>query len=314
MGAHLSLPSIDFSMPSFDIGASSASTSARAAPAGGDLPAHLNLPSFPEFELPPIPGQENKVSIEGIAGGSFGLGEPGAAPAVPGGTSPDQWRVEAPSGGSPPPPPPPRRKKKTDELPDLPQMGLPEIAQKKKPALLHSDAAIDVHAGTKKRLSLPVVLAGLAVVALLCAVGAVLYLGPTQVLAYFRPEVTQEVELSAAQKAEKSFIEGFEVYKLAEEAEKSKNVKEAQRKFKQAATLFEKAVAFDPTMDKCPNNPVSGCAYRSLGIAFAKVKDNDKAVGHYRKYLELAPNASDAAKVRKFVSDYETAQKGKRKR
>ncbi len=303
-GAHLSLPSIDFSMPSFDIGARSTSGAPPAEPRG-DLPAHLSLPSFPEFELPPIPGQEKKIDIEGMAGGSFGLADASPTPAVSGGMSPDEWQVQTPGGGPPPPPPPPRRKKKSEELPDLPQMGLSEIAQKKKPALLHSDAQIDIHAVGKKRLSLPVVLAALLVVALLGAVAAVIYFGPKQVLAYFRPEVTQEVELSAEQKAEKSFIEGFEVYKVAEEAEKAKNPREAQRKFKEAIVLFERAVTFDPAMDK---------AHRSLGISFAKVKEHDKAVGHYRKYLELAPNAADAAKVRKFVSDYETAQKGKRKR
>jgi hypothetical protein len=38
--------------------------------------------------------------------------------------------------------------------------------------------------------------------------------------------------------------------------------------------------------------------HRTLGVAYAKLKNNTRATYHYRKYLELAPNASDADEVR----------------
>ena len=40
--------------------------------------------------------------------------------------------------------------------------------------------------------------------------------------------------------------------------------------------------------------------HRSLGILFAEVNP-DKAIYHYRKYVQLKPSADDAATVREFI-------------
>jgi len=59
LGAHLQLPSIDFSLPDFGKpGGATAAGSAPASAPASELPAHLQLPSFPDFQLPPIPGVE----------------------------------------------------------------------------------------------------------------------------------------------------------------------------------------------------------------------------------------------------------------
>ncbi len=41
--------------------------------------------------------------------------------------------------------------------------------------------------------------------------------------------------------------------------------------------------------------------HRTLGVAYAKLKKNDLARKHYRKYLELKPDAEDASKVRAIL-------------
>ncbi|MEK7706148.1 MAG: hypothetical protein AAB426_14400, partial [Myxococcota bacterium] len=142
--AHLQLPSIDFSLPNMgDLPSPATSFASPKASAemGSALPAHLALPEFPTFELPPIPGTQSReqVQIRGTeGGGSFdtqvigGVGTPGEGVAPAG----ESWSV-APAATLPPPPPlPPRRAKPALSAPapqaSLPDFGLPALAVEKK--------------------------------------------------------------------------------------------------------------------------------------------------------------------------------------
>jgi hypothetical protein len=54
-----------------------------------------------------------------------------------------------------------------------------------------------------------------------------------------------------------------------------------------------------------PNFPK---AHRALAIAYAKQNNAADAVSHYQRYLDLSPNAPEAAQVRKIIDDYEKAK------
>lgn len=301
-GAHLQLPSIDFALPDFAKGAPAPSASGSPSPAAS-LPAHLQLPSFPDFQLPPIPDASG-----GIPSGELALkaAAPSAAPSgLPG--SPEPWSiasVSSPGAVLPPPmrpPPPPKTRPKpapaaatpSGGLSDLPALGLPTLtsAQKPKdPTLLQSDAAMQMVADMQhKKMSLPVLIAGLLLIVAAAGAGVLWYYGPSTVLSWFRDPSLQKVSKSDQDKANEAFVEGVKAYKA--------------EKLPDAVTLFSKAVRLDPR---------HADAHRSLGIAYAKSNQPKQAVQHYRTYLKLAPAAPDAATVRKFIEDYDKAQeKGK---
>ena len=52
-------------------------------------------------------------------------------------------------------------------------------------------------------------------------------------------------------------------------------------------------------------NPWSAACHRNLGVLFARIDDTKKAIQHYRSYVELAPHAPDAPRVRQMISDSE---------
>jgi tetratricopeptide (TPR) repeat protein len=62
--------------------------------------------------------------------------------------------------------------------------------------------------------------------------------------------------------------------------------------FKAAARRYREATRWDPT---------SAEAYRRLGQAEEKLKDDKAAREAYAKYLEIAPDAKDAAAIRKKI-------------
>ena len=69
--------------------------------------------------------------------------------------------------------------------------------------------------------------------------------------------------------------------------------------FPLAIKLFEQALA-DKTQ--------ASDAHRNLGITFARMNQYNKAVEHYRAYIQLSPNAPDAGNVKKILSDYDQTQ------
>jgi Tfp pilus assembly protein PilF len=64
----------------------------------------------------------------------------------------------------------------------------------------------------------------------------------------------------------------------------------------EAIALFEKSIKAN---NRFPQ------AHRSLGIAYAKVGQRDKAAAEYRIYLLLAPNAPDRSQLEKIIRDFE---------
>jgi Tfp pilus assembly protein PilF len=51
-------------------------------------------------------------------------------------------------------------------------------------------------------------------------------------------------------------------------------------------------------------NPQLAEAHKAMGICFANLHQPDKGAFHYEQYLKLRPQASDAADVRRLLSDY----------
>jgi len=52
-------------------------------------------------------------------------------------------------------------------------------------------------------------------------------------------------------------------------------------------------------------NPSSALCHRSLGVLYARIDDTKKALHHYRYYVQLAPDAPDAARVKRMIADSE---------
>jgi hypothetical protein len=323
--AHLQLPSIDFSIPSFSTAKTDASPPRASAGPPPDLPAHLQLPNFPDFKLPPIPGEEKDpratgdFTIEGVAGGSFDAMQASApAPAAQSTGKAEDWSV--PSAGAPAVPPPlpaappplkPRPKPAAAPapggLPDLPALGLPSLqvpAQKRDPTLLASDAARALLADAqRKKFSLGIAFAVVLVIALVGVGGALAYYGPDTVASWFTGEQKVKVERTARDLADEQLFLGKKAYLAGEEAEKAKKAGEASSAYREAIGFFEKALEIDPTM---------GQVHRNLGIAYAKSNQQAKAVDHYQLYLDKVPDAKDRDDVRKIIDDYKKAQEKKK--
>jgi tetratricopeptide (TPR) repeat protein len=70
---------------------------------------------------------------------------------------------------------------------------------------------------------------------------------------------------------------------------------EGKAKADEALKAYGHALELDPTL---------ASAERGLAIAHASKDDVEQAVEHYEKYLKLAPNATDAADVRKILENY----------
>lgn len=73
-----------------------------------------------------------------------------------------------------------------------------------------------------------------------------------------------------------------------------------QQKPDDAIKAYSRALELDPMM---------GRAERGLGTAYAAKNDDTNAVEHYKAYLKLEPNATDAAEVREIIDTYEKKKK-----
>jgi len=80
-------------------------------------------------------------------------------------------------------------------------------------------------------------------------------------------------------------------YRVGAGIMKRQDLGEADRH--RAIAAFEKAVKLNPKNDK---------AHRELGMALVGVNKMDEAKVHFKRYLELSPNASDAATIKSFLS------------
>jgi tetratricopeptide (TPR) repeat protein len=170
-------------------------------------------------------------------------------------------------------------------MPGLPQINLPSVAQpqaKKEPTLLRADVAEQLATQKKKSLAVPII----SVVVLILATGATLFVYKDAIIERFFPALQKEAVETNTDKARKLVALGTSFYE--------------SNQMPNALAAFEQALAVDPTYAK---------AHRSLGIAYAKMNQPDKAVTHYRTYLVLAPTADDAEAVRKIVADYDLKAK-----
>ncbi len=78
-----------------------------------------------------------------------------------------------------------------------------------------------------------------------------------------------------------------------------------KEKAPEALKAYQTALKFAPDL---------ASAERGMAVVYAAQDDDENAVKHYRRYLDLEPKAKDAAEVRKIIKAYERAsKKGKRK-
>lgn len=80
-------------------------------------------------------------------------------------------------------------------------------------------------------------------------------------------------------------------------AECQANDQEAEKSYKQALTL-------DPDCSKC---------YRGLGLLYQAMSRNDLAVRAFKKYLELAPSASDGLQISRHIEMLEQASSAQKR-
>jgi hypothetical protein len=221
-----------------------------------------------DFSLPPLPGSEPSDTAVSHGGGD-------------GGPPPPPRRKAKAAGAGPPPPPP--RKGKQEALPDmsLPDFGAPQ--KKRKLTLISAAVPSEVLRDGNKKSVLPIV-GGLV---LLAAIGVgVAAREPLMAMLHPKPvEAPKPPPPSPTVEAKKAFAEGVRQY--------------AAKDFPAAIEGFEHALQLDPKLAD---------AHRSLGIVFATMHEQAKAVDHYRTYLELTPKAADATEVQKIVDDYAKAQ------
>ncbi len=306
--AHLQLPAIDFSLPT------ESTTDATVSANRGEveLPAHLNLPSFPQFDLPPVPGEEPEedrrlsdgTEVAGFEGGGGSFAEfddtsgvgpaPAAAPEGQAGARDEGWSVGAPSAGPPPMPPPmpakPKAAPPTAEepagLPALPSLPTIQAREepKRDPTLIDRQVGDELKGGHKG-----LYIAGGAMVLLLAAVvGAFLY---KDVLIETVADPNAGVDESTL-KAQQIRIESRKLWADANDLYKKKKLDDAIDK-------VHESLALDPAFGK---------SHRLLGVVYAELKRNEEAVQHYRRYLQLEPEAPDAKDVRQIIDDYERSK------
>ncbi len=68
-----------------------------------------------------------------------------------------------------------------------------------------------------------------------------------------------------------------------------------KKQYDKAISHFQDTLRLDPTF---------AYAYRGLGTCYALQKQMDKAMQSYQRYIDLKPDAPDAAQVRKLIEDY----------
>ncbi|MEO0813830.1 MAG: hypothetical protein AAFY60_13265, partial [Myxococcota bacterium] len=82
----------------------------------------------------------------------------------------------------------------------------------------------------------------------------------------------------------------------------------------EANKLYEQKkleAAIDKVHESLTLDPAFGKSHRLLGVVYAEMKQNEAAVQHYKRYLQLEPEAADAKDVQQIVDDYEKAQRKK---
>ena len=184
-------------------------------------------------------------------------------------------------------PPPPRRRSppplRASRLPaglDLDNLPLPDLSPpvtKRGLTLVGVEAAALLAASLQEppRRRWPWV-----TLALLVSLGIGALLGRDRIMTALAP-THLAVPLSAAERAREQFAHGVDAFN--------------NKAYDQALMAFQRTLELDPSFAQ---------VHRSLGILFATLKTEEKAVEHYRRYLELEPQAPDAVAVRKIIDDF----------
>jgi protein O-GlcNAc transferase len=68
-----------------------------------------------------------------------------------------------------------------------------------------------------------------------------------------------------------------------------------QNRIAEAIANYQKAIKLKPNL---------AAAHRSLGVAYTKIGQVDKAAKEYETYLKLQPDAPDANQVREILEQY----------
>lgn len=379
--AHLQPPSADFSMPNLPSfgapsGAAAESTSEvapaaedaetpaandaateQAAPsaapddgsasdsAAGDataaLPAHLQLPSFPQFDMnfdpsaamgdaPAAPEQEAPVAAEAAAP---------AAPEEPGGVAdlpptpvdPAQAQPEAAPPQAPPGTP---AHLLPQQLPNGAALPTPQVAA---PAAVAPNAAAAAPAAAEESLpSLPNFglpnLGGAAAkreVTLLESDAAKELASELQKKRSVLPLILVSLIIIGGV-AGAGYWKRAEILKVINPDMQTKRVltktERAEAALAKGATAFKAAIAKDvkPAVTKAKLaesvklyetaiglNPKLADAHLRLAVAYAKQGKKASAVEHYRRYVELVPKGSKSTSVKKIIADWDKAQKSK---
>lgn len=350
--AHLQLPNIDFSMPSFEPGAGgadyeSAGTSGEGADlspdlgalsetGGGELPAHLQLPSFPDFGLnpPESPGSTASAQAPGESPSEASDAEPGGADDIDIDTGEDPLGgpgdpfptgvISNPAAAAPPPMPPglpPRTERRNTNpqavpvsdlaaAPEAPMSapmngghaglpGLPTLGlpQFNAPAESRDVTLLDRDEAEELVAEVRKSTSSSWLAKALIASAGVMLIGVIGGGIYLW------------QRGVDTVVEEFhqpEVPKVVETpADKARallaeGIRSFQAKKTEAAvSSFEQAVASLPKFAE---------AHYWLGVSYAKLKKQHKAAKHYKRFLHLKPTGPEAAEVQKIVEDYDKAQ------
>ncbi len=72
------------------------------------------------------------------------------------------------------------------------------------------------------------------------------------------------------------------------------------KQYDKALVVLKKCVDVDSAFARC---------HKGLGVTYAKLREPEKGAFHYRKYVQLAPNDDDVAKVRQILDVYEGSKK-----
>ena len=86
---------------------------------------------------------------------------------------------------------------------------------------------------------------------------------------------------------------------------------EAEQAFKKGteALMFGKQTDAERFLKACLEaDPGFARCHRQLGVLYAQIDDTKRSVKHYRRYVELQPDADDAPRVRAMIEAVESAQ------
>lgn len=89
----------------------------------------------------------------------------------------------------------------------------------------------------------------------------------------------------SSQGAEKLYDQGTDLYRKGQ--------------YTEAATTLNECLKVNPSYAKC---------HMVLGSTYAKLKEPELGAQHYRKFVQLAPNDPDTAKVQLFLEQYESGR------